>query len=563
MDLGTGQALLTFTPALDPAHGTQAPIGAAGGTLQITDATGAIISLKVPAGALRQTVTISMTPLATSPEVIGAGAVTPGVQFQPEGLHFLVPATLTYDFHTITTPLPTAPRVFLLTSPMTMVPLYGSVDLVKRTMTALLFHFSSDQPATGSTAASDITIWVNALLAASGGTLTLEEMASLLAAEDTQQQLGCTTGCIDTGAVAQAISTAVTAQVAASCPADIANPSLPALQTYLQMDTFLQQVGGSVPALRACEHNVLEALIAQASTDPGAPLADLTDYISGNPTLRYLAKLLGLAQQLGFGDLDTEALQKLDTVFRTAGQDLVTAIQGRQSDANIQAETQQAVSDLTQEQQTGDAEGLASVDPGFDAFIQQEIASLSNKVTFKATSIGGQLCNGILAFGGGITFNPPVSLPVSASGSGCGGQLTLSAKQIGSNEVEFDASGQEGTIPITPTGPTASLFAGTVYLTMQLSSPATVQLDMNTQWATNAPVLTLGGTSFDLGGQIVVIGGSASDAIQYRFGLQTFTYSSPNPTNLPAGTYTVFANVYSGNQLASAGSGWLARITVQ
>ncbi len=77
------------TPVKDEAHATSAAIGPAGGTI-----TASGMTLSVPAGALHDQQTITLTPLSSiggSPfhDLIGA------VQMEPEGLHFLIPATLT------------------------------------------------------------------------------------------------------------------------------------------------------------------------------------------------------------------------------------------------------------------------------------------------------------------------------------------------------------------------------------------------------------------------------------------------------------------------------------
>lgn len=77
------------TPVKDGAHAASAAIGPAGGTI-----TASGMTLSVPAGALHDEQTITLTPLSSiggSPfhDLIGA------VEMEPQGLHFLVPATLT------------------------------------------------------------------------------------------------------------------------------------------------------------------------------------------------------------------------------------------------------------------------------------------------------------------------------------------------------------------------------------------------------------------------------------------------------------------------------------
>jgi IPT/TIG domain-containing protein len=78
------------TPVLDQSRSVQVQIGPAGGTI----ATGGGITLQIPAGALHDTETITLTPLSA---VQGSplSTLVGGVQLDPQGLHFLVSATLT------------------------------------------------------------------------------------------------------------------------------------------------------------------------------------------------------------------------------------------------------------------------------------------------------------------------------------------------------------------------------------------------------------------------------------------------------------------------------------
>jgi hypothetical protein len=77
------------TPVLDQPDAVQMQIGPQGGT--ITTSGG--ITLQIPAGALHDTQTITLTPLSA---VQGSplASLLGGVQLDPQGLHFLVPATL-------------------------------------------------------------------------------------------------------------------------------------------------------------------------------------------------------------------------------------------------------------------------------------------------------------------------------------------------------------------------------------------------------------------------------------------------------------------------------------
>jgi hypothetical protein len=87
---------LSITPALDTGRAVSVVITAGGGTLTATAANGAIFMLTIPAGAIPDQETITMTPVASIPDLpfsgglAGAGAV----QLEPEGLLLLKAATL-------------------------------------------------------------------------------------------------------------------------------------------------------------------------------------------------------------------------------------------------------------------------------------------------------------------------------------------------------------------------------------------------------------------------------------------------------------------------------------
>jgi hypothetical protein len=78
----------------DAANGISAMIGEPGGSLVTTDLHGTTYEFVVPAGALVSERTISMTPLAGVANLPLSGSLVAGVQFAPDGLAFLVPATL-------------------------------------------------------------------------------------------------------------------------------------------------------------------------------------------------------------------------------------------------------------------------------------------------------------------------------------------------------------------------------------------------------------------------------------------------------------------------------------
>lgn len=69
-----------------------------GGTVKTTDAKGTIATLSIPAGALAEDVTISISPLQEIPVTNVSGVISNGVIIEPEGLHFLKNAQLTFEF---------------------------------------------------------------------------------------------------------------------------------------------------------------------------------------------------------------------------------------------------------------------------------------------------------------------------------------------------------------------------------------------------------------------------------------------------------------------------------
>jgi hypothetical protein len=307
IDLTTGELFLQMQPQLDTSHHAQATIGSAGGTIQTTDAAGVKIKLDVPADALDQDTLIMLTPLQSSPLVAGSGALIPGVKFEPEGLQFALPATLTLDFSATGHSLTNQDFVFLLMSPLTAVPLFSPANHALNTMTAWLNHFSVIQPGTLSAALTDLAAWADPILSAAGNT-TFSELASLAALAAVQQQSGCTSNCISLSALAQRAQASFNALVSSTCSSGTANPTDQALQRLLNLDAVGQSLGLDSTAVRSCERQVFRALII--------------DYGSRaliNPSDTNLVRLLNAAvraQQLGFDDLDTLALQKLDAALR-------------------------------------------------------------------------------------------------------------------------------------------------------------------------------------------------------------------------------------------------------
>ena len=327
INLGTREMLLQMQPALNLGFQSQATIGSSGGTVQTTDASGIVISLSVPPGALAEETLITVTPLESSPLVAPSSALHPGVKFEPEGLQFAVPATLTLDFSATAQEITNKDFIFLMTSPMTMVPLYGSASPATKTLSALVHHFSEVQPGAGESSLSDLAAWANAALA-SGESLTLEELQSIAALAAVQQQQGCGQDCIDVDVLAQRATESITALVAQNCANDTASPTDDGLGRYIELEVMAQQLGADVPAIRTCMEGVMRALIEKAATEGMDNPSDTT--------LQRLITLWGRAEQLSFPNLVTLARQKTEDVFRALIDSDGGVAAADPSDANLQ-----------------------------------------------------------------------------------------------------------------------------------------------------------------------------------------------------------------------------------
>jgi hypothetical protein len=88
-----GPLSVTLTP--DSAHAARALITPDGGTVQATGADGVTFTLTVPAGAVTDATTLTLTPVAAIPDLPLSGGLVAAVQFGPEGFQFFKPATLT------------------------------------------------------------------------------------------------------------------------------------------------------------------------------------------------------------------------------------------------------------------------------------------------------------------------------------------------------------------------------------------------------------------------------------------------------------------------------------
>jgi hypothetical protein len=313
IDLRTGERLVNLRPVVDDARRVEATIGSAGGTLQTVDAIGVAIRLDVPAGALTRDTVVSLTPLATSPLAAPSGALHPGVELGPNGTTFAIPATLTLDFSAEGTSVADG-FFFLLTSPLTTVPVPATADAAGAVLTALIEHFSAYQPG-GSGSFADMVQWANAALSG-GPTLTLSELKSLLELAELQQQVGCQGQCLNLGLLAERAEESLDALASLTCDADEINPTNAALQRWVNLETLGQQLGADTTAVRACTERVLRSAIQQA--------AGLASVNQSDAMLARLRDLAQTADQLGFSIPASQALQALAAALR----ELMTAAAG-------------------------------------------------------------------------------------------------------------------------------------------------------------------------------------------------------------------------------------------
>lgn len=300
IDLTTGERLAGLRPNLDTARQAQALIGTAGGTVETVDASGVVIRLEIPPNALTQDTPIKVTPLQASPLAGAPTSLHPGVKFEPEGLQFAEPATLTMDFSATNQSVGNQDAVFLLTSPMTALPLFGRTDPGNKVLTARLHHFSVARPGGRNNSQTDLS-WANALLLGNQN-FTLSELELLVSLITNPQQAAQFT---------QLATNSIAALASALCPSSITSPTDQALERLLQLENIGQELGVDTNALgvRGCAEQVFRALIEQHGLQA-----------SINPSDGNLARLLNdasKAQLLGFDNLDTLALQRLAAAVRS------------------------------------------------------------------------------------------------------------------------------------------------------------------------------------------------------------------------------------------------------
>lgn len=157
----------------DPVATVSATVDALGGSITTSTSSGARYTLAVPPGALDRPVEITLAPLTGMANLPLSGGLAAGLELQPDGLRFLIPAVLT-----VLTPEPVDPAglVGFVVSGQAfrMVPVRVRSD----TLTLMVGHFSSTGVGTGEAAEIDA---LAALPAASTEDGAMQDLAAAIA----------------------------------------------------------------------------------------------------------------------------------------------------------------------------------------------------------------------------------------------------------------------------------------------------------------------------------------------------------------------------------------------
>lgn len=300
INLDTGKLVTGSEAEPDDSRSGHMMIGPAGGTVETTDAAGAVVRLVVPPDALTTDTDITVTPLLTSAIPGYSGVLHQGVRLEPEGLSFAQPATLTLDFAASGQTVESQHFIFLLTSPLTALPLISQPD--GNTLSAPVSHFSTYEAGSGSSTFTELAEWGDPILE-SRDQPTLSEIQALLALAALQQAEGCTEGCLDLAYLTDWAMTIIEVLMGEACQQAMLDPSEKWLQKLLDLWAEYERIGtGDLSAL-TCIDEVLQALIEK---DGAAAVASPTD-----ANLQDLADRKTLAAQLGLDDLEALADAKM------------------------------------------------------------------------------------------------------------------------------------------------------------------------------------------------------------------------------------------------------------
>jgi hypothetical protein len=261
VNLGTLERQGGFRVAPSSAPATTATIGPDGGAVVVRLSPLEAAYLEVPPGALTRDTAISLTPVANT--TIGGTRAELGVELEPAGLVFRVPARLTLQFSEVREPR----HVLLWTSPTTAVPLLeedtGRVDL----LTGYIRHFTSGSASPPPLDYFDWLIFVVDELVGRPEDLTLDEISTLLSSVVVLQKWG-EDATVNLTALATKVQTSLYNYVIAHCPSDIETPTEGQAAHYYTVGMLAQALGADVPEAINCADEIRRAL-CDASCEDG------------------------------------------------------------------------------------------------------------------------------------------------------------------------------------------------------------------------------------------------------------------------------------------------------
>ncbi len=390
LDLATGERIASLQLLPDDAHAATATVGPAGGLVQTTGSSGAILRLTIPAGALTAETEISVTPLAAPPLAGAVATDQPGVHLEPAGLVFATPATLTIDLTPTGTTFPATTDLFLFTSPLTMVPLPATLNSSGTVLTATLHHFTAVGPVPATTDFSDLAAWANAVLN-TGETLTESDLESLAEIAEMQLQLGCGVRCVDVPQLILAAQSSLEAIAGSQCVNDILDPTDDTLNRWARLDAVSRQLHLVTPALTGCLDQVMGALIDRAS-------ADALAHPAYDGAFARLLELADRARELGLNTQEHRALEALNQALRATASQMLDTVQNARGTANETTVVHDSRDALQQELTwvTGPGAAVLNVAPTLDDYLQTSLTGLTATGSFTIVGAGALLLTLVL-----------------------------------------------------------------------------------------------------------------------------------------------------------------------
>src|SRR5439155_7032487 len=193
-----------------------------------------------------------------------------------------------------------------------------------------------------------------------------------------------------------------------------------------------------------------------------------------------LVALIGTAQALGFADIETLGLQKMDAALRTLAARLLARAQQAGGTPNEAAVTQEARTELEEVLRFVNTDGAAlqSVDPALASYLQAAINSLGG-INFTVARIFALTCGrSVVSPFSPFSAIPAPPLPYSVGVTDCSERVDVSIKRVGANAVELDVDLDEADHQYA---------GGGALVAVTLPRAGTLDIDMNPAWATSAP----------------------------------------------------------------------------